>query len=224
MKFKNIVSQMISLDQFKIMEAYFELVEAENAKYNLTGFQGDALWENAIYQSIVGLDKLVKDDSTLADIGAGAGFPSIPLLIIKPKLKLTIFEPMKKRVNFLNLVKEKLNLDFQINAQRIELINLNENQRFDFVTARAVMPLKQLIEATIQIAKISGEYIFFKGLNLDQEIEEAKNSIKLFEINPEIKKINSESEMAITLFSYSKNKQVSNKYPREWSKIKNSPL
>ena len=97
------------------------------------------------------------NDVSLCDIGSGAGFPSIPLKIKYPNLKVTIIEPTQKRINFLKLVCEKLNLkDVTLICDRAETAIINYREKFDIVTARAVSNLSMLLELTIPFVKVNG--------------------------------------------------------------------
>ena len=123
MSFKQITKDHINNAQiFSNLEKYVTLIEKYNKVMNLTGFSKDRLWEEGIYESLVSLEtafgKNVK--GKLLDIGAGAGFPSIPYLINNPNLELTIFEPQKKRLNFLEIVKDTLNLNVRLVNTRVE--------------------------------------------------------------------------------------------------------
>jgi 16S rRNA (guanine527-N7)-methyltransferase len=157
-------------------------------------------------------------DKKLLDIGAGAGFPSIPFLIYNPKIKLTIYEPLNKRCIFLEVVKERLNLNFKINKVRSE--ESTENNFYDFVTARAVAPLKALIEISYNVGNLNCKFIFFKGKKFQEEITEAHQIMKKLNIKISAKMIKNDSDRKIIIIKYIKETIKKSFKPRHWALIK----
>ncbi|MBR2055838.1 MAG: 16S rRNA (guanine(527)-N(7))-methyltransferase RsmG, partial [Mycoplasmataceae bacterium] len=181
---------------------------------------------DGIYQSIVLLDKFIdyknKNKIHLLDIGAGAGFPSIPFFIFSNNkiANLTIYEPIKKRCIFLNLVKEKLNLEnLNIVNKRIE--DSSSENEFDYIVARAVMPLNMLIEVSYRCGKNNSNYIFLKSKDVFKEIENSQWIIKQFSIDDLIiTNVELEDDREHNIVTYSKKNQIPKNFPRKWSEIK----
>lgn len=195
---------------------YVDLIEAKNEVMNLTGFKGSRLWVEGIYESIVCLENLSK--GKLLDIGAGAGFPSVPWAIVNPKITVSIYEPLLKRTKFLNLVKKTLHLtNLTIFNKRIE--ETEEEEIYDYVTARAVASLKILVEISHKPLKVGGQMIFIKGPNLEEELKEAIPLIKRLNLTWEIipQKILKKEVKIIKLI---KCKSTPPGIPRRWSQIK----
>lgn len=178
MNFKEITKTHVNNDAiFSKLEKYAALIEEKNKVMNLTGFTEDRLWKEGIYESIVSLETTISDfNISLLDIGAGAGFPSVPFLIAHPEVKLTIMEPLIKRVVFLKEVNEELGLNINFEVVRAE--EYKEEEVFDFITARAVAPLKALIEISFRPAKMNATFAWVKGPNANDEIEVSKKIIK----------------------------------------------
>ncbi|MCP4336918.1 MAG: 16S rRNA (guanine(527)-N(7))-methyltransferase RsmG [Mycoplasma sp.] len=203
---------------FTKLEKYVFLIEEKNKVINLTGFTGDKLWEQGIYESIILLEmSFNNNEGNILDIGAGAGFPSVPYLIAHPEKKLTIYEPIGKRVDFLNEVSKKLDLD--IDVQKIRVEDSKEYEKFDFICARAVVEFKILLEISHHIAKIGADFAFIKGKKAKKEIHEARFQIKNFNVNPKIKKsiINQKEN---NIIFYKKENKTPKNFPRKWSVIK----
>lgn len=136
--FKEKTRDLVNNEQiFSQLEKFVSLIEQKNKVMNLTGFTQDQLWKEGIYESIITLKQsiyLKNKKIALLDVGAGAGFPSIPFFIINSDIKLVIVEKLKKRCDFLQLVKQELNLDFEI----INDLASNLQAKFDYITARVV--------------------------------------------------------------------------------------
>lgn len=211
---------------YQKIKLYVDLVLEQNKNFNLTGFDEEKIWIDGIYQSIVLLDKFIdyknKNKIHLLDIGAGAGFPSIPFFIFSNNkiANLTIYEPIKKRCIFLNLVKEKLNLEnLNIVNKRIE--DSSSKNEFDYIVARAVMPLNMLIEVSYRCGKNNSNYIFLKSKDVFKEIENSQWIIKQFSIDDlMITNVELEDDREHNIVTYSKKNQIPKNFPRKWSEIK----
>ena len=143
---------------------------SENEKYNLTGITTyeDVLIKH-FYDSLTILKTNdFKDGTSVCDIGSGAGFPGIPLKIIKPGIKLTLVESQTKKANFLKELSSLLKLDnvVVINSRAEEFAETNK-EKFDVVTARAVAPLNILNELTLPLVKVGGYFLAMKGDNYE---------------------------------------------------------
>lgn len=181
------ISQFLSIDnQFNKLTKYVELIEKENKIHNLTGFTGESLWEEGIYDSIFPLWFFLKDqikdnkNLLLIDIGSGVGFPSVPFSIVTD-IQVLAIDSRKKRCEFLELVKNELNLS---NLEIIFKKSQNVlNIKGDFITARAVGSLENLLKISIHLLKDKGQLIFFKGPKAQTEIYNVNTTIKFKVIN-----------------------------------------
>ncbi|AZZ65639.1 16S rRNA (guanine(527)-N(7))-methyltransferase RsmG [Metamycoplasma phocicerebrale] len=202
---------------------YYCLIELENQKYNLTGFYNETLVKEGIIESILIFkeinNKIINlQNKKVLDIGSGAGFPIIPYLIFNPNFNLVIYEPMDKRVNFLNLVIEKCQLkNVVIKKQRAE--ESKDYEKFDFISARAVSELKNLVEISHKLSKINGTFCFLKSNNFEREIENAKYISKLLKIDFNIIEIGKFFNINNVLIYYKKSIQTPDGIPRKWSTI-----
>lgn len=169
----------LQLQQFA---TYYELLVSWNEKMNLTGItEREAVYEKHFYDSVtlsffMDMNKV----KSLADIGSGAGFPSIPLKICFPHLKVTIVDSLNKRILFLQHVVEALGLE-QVTCVhgRAEDIGRLPAHRdtYDVVTARAVARLSGLNELCLPFVRQGGVFASMKGADPAEEIAEAKRSL-----------------------------------------------
>ena len=213
------------LEQFEI---YFNFLVEYNNYVNLTAItEEEDVYIKHFYDSIlVGNVFDLKDVETICDVGSGAGFPSIPLKIVYPNLKVTIVDGLDKRITFLKKLTEKLGLDgVTLVHGRAEEYAKDHRESFDVVTARAVARANILNELCIPLVKVGGYFISMKGKNADEEINEG-NSLKL--LNAKIVKKNEyflpkeESKRVLILIEHFDKCPL--KYPRAFASIKKNPL
>ena len=212
-------------------ERYFELLVEWNEKINLTAItEKDEVYLKHFYDSIAPiLQGLIENQSIrLLDIGAGAGFPSLPMKILFPELDVTIIDSLNKRINFLHLLAEELGLSgVHFYHGRAEDFAQDKAFRaqFDIVTARAVARMQVLSELTIPYLKVGGRLLALKASNAPEELEEAKNALNLLfskvEDNLQYKLPNGDPRY-ITLVE--KKKETPNKYPRKAGMPNKRPL
>ena len=163
----------------------------------------------------------------LLDIGAGAGFPSLPMKILFPELDVTIIDSLNKRINFLHLLAEELGLSgVHFYHGRAEDFAQDKAFRaqFDIVTARAVARMQVLSELTIPYLKVGGRLLALKASNAPEELEEAKMPLtcSLARLKT-IYSMNCQTGIhAISLLS--KRKRNPNKYPRKAGMPNKRPL
>ena len=176
---------------------------------------------NIFYDSIAPiLQGLIPNETIkLLDIGAGAGFPSLPMKILYPQLDVTIIDSLNKRINFLQLLAQELYLDgVHFYHGRAEDFAQDKNFRaqYDFVTARAVARMQVLSELTIPYLKVSGKLLALKASNAPEELLEAKNALNLL-----FSKVGDNLSYALPngdpryITVVEKKKETPNKYPRK---------
>ncbi|MFS9138181.1 16S rRNA (guanine(527)-N(7))-methyltransferase RsmG [Streptococcus parasanguinis] len=212
-------------------ERYFELLVEWNEKINLTAItEKDEVYLKHFYDSIAPiLQGLIENQPIrLLDIGAGAGFPSLPMKILFPELDVTIIDSLNKRINFLHLLAEELGLSgVHFYHGRAEDFAQDKAFRaqFDLVTARAVARMQVLSELTIPYLKVGGRLLALKASNAPEELEEAKNALNLLfskvEDNLQYELPNGDPRY-ITVVE--KKKETPNKYPRKAGMPNKRPL
>ena len=212
-------------------ERYFELLVEWNEKINLTAITDkDEVYLKHFYDSIAPiLQGLIENQPIrLLDIGAGAGFPSLPMKILFPELDVTIIDSLNKRINFLHLLAEELGLSgVHFYHGRAEDFAQDKAFRaqFDLVTARAVARMQVLSELTIPYLKVGGRLLALKASNAPEELEEAKNALNILfskvEENLQYELPNGDPRY-ITVVE--KKKETPNKYPRKAGMPNKRPL
>ena len=213
----------LNLKQFEIYKNHIQEI---NKVLNLTAIDDDeGIYLKHFYDSLL-IEKYLKKDSTLCDIGSGAGFPGLVIAIARPDISVTLIEPTLKRCNFLNEVIAMLGLKnvVVLNARAEEaVIDLRES--FDVVTARAVAYLDVLSELCIPFVKMGGYFIAMKGAKGLEELEVSKIAIeKLGAVIVEVETlVEDELGERINLL-IEKKKKTPLKYPRNYGRIKKTPL
>ena len=209
-----------SVEQLERFFTYMELLIEWNEKMNLTAIiKPEEIILKHFIDSITIL-KQIKDGETLVDVGTGAGFPGIPLSIMNSTLKITLVDSLNKRLIFLQEVINQLNLEnVEIVHARAEEFGQNKKYRekFDIATSRAVANLSTLSEYLIPLVKIDGKVISMKASAAQDEINEAKNAIKI--LGGKIEKIDEfnlpQSDIGRTVIVMKKEKETPSKYPRK---------
>lgn len=203
------------------------LLQEENKKYNLTTIIND---QDIIYKHFFDSLLFTKDfelnTQKVLDIGTGAGFPGIVLKIFYPMIELHLVESNSKKVSFLKMVINNLNLkNIYVWNERAEVFSLNNKEKFDITVSRAMAPLNILLEIGVQALTINGYFICLKGKNVEKEILELNNKEYLIGLKL-LKEQNLYYEFLgerTNLFFLKENK-TANQYPRQYGQIKKRPL
>lgn len=215
--------------QKSAFEIYAGMLIEWNKKMNLTAITAEN--EIAVKHFIDSISVLkyinLKPNADLVDIGTGAGFPGIPLKIMRPDIKLTLLDSLNKRLIFLEEVCKAINLKADIIHARAEELSQNPEYRekFDYAVSRAVANLPSLCEYCIPYIKNGGMFISMKGSDGQNELELAQNAIKLLGGKSDsIYTFNLPDESIRTIITISKISSTSSKYPRRGTKISKNPL
>lgn len=204
---------------------YYNLLIEGNKICNLTAITDeDGVVEKHFYDSIFP-QKYFSLNAKVLDIGAGAGFPSIPLKLVRDDLSFTLLDSLNKRINFLNNTIQTLNLKNieAMHGRAEDFAKINDyREKFDITTARAVANLKVLSEYCLPFVKVGGQFIAYKSGNCEEEINEAKQII--CELGGKISKVIDYNivENSRKLVIIEKIKETPKKYPRPTKQIKNS--
>ena len=221
----------IELNDYQVKQFYnyMKLLIEWNKKINLTAIidPEDIILKHFIDSLTIA--KYINEKDKIADIGTGAGFPGIPIKILKPENEMLLVDSLNKRIKFLEMVIQEDKLkNIKILHGRAEEIGHNKAYRgnFDVVTSRAVAKLNILLEYMLPLLKLGGKCICLKGPNIEEELEEARNAIKI--LGGQIDKI---EQMELPYSDNRRNiiiikavKQSPNKYPRKPGTPTTSPL
>ncbi len=217
------------MNQFKL---YYELLVEWNEKINLTAItELEEVYLKHFYDSITlatTLD-LGEQGYSFCDVGAGAGFPSIPIKIVYPELNVSIVDSLNKRIKFLSLLCDQLNLsNVNLYHDRAETFGQNKKHReaYDIVTARAVARLNVLSELCIPLVKKNGKFLALKAAKSEEEVLESKKAIAILggKLVEEIEVSLPFSEDKRYIVVIDKKKETPNKYPRKPGTPNKKPL
>lgn len=208
----------------KLLKLYEFLVEY-NQNVNLTAITDfEEVVVKHFIDSVLPFSMIdIKENSSFIDVGTGAGFPSIPLMIVRPDLKGTLLEALNKRCVFLEKACELADVDAKVVHGRAEDYAKEKREAFDFATARAVAAMPVLSEYCIPYVKTGGRFIALKSVNEDEF--QCEKAVKV--LGGKIEKI---KDYTITngdsrrLFVVEKIGHTPTKYPRNPSIIKKKPL
>lgn len=165
----------------------------------------------------------IKENSSFIDVGTGAGFPSIPLMIVRPDLRGTLLEALNKRCVFLEKACELVGIEASVVHGRAEDYAKEKRECFDFATARAVAAMPVLSEYCVPYVKVGGKFIALKSVN--EEIEQSERVIKILGgKKAEVKDYTITNGDNRRLFVIEKISHTPTKYPRNTSMIKKKPL
>lgn len=169
---------------------YFELLVERNKQVNLTAITDPVeVAQKHFADSVLPLEfSLIKKGTRCVDVGTGAGFPGIPLLILRPDIELTLVDALQKRVVFLKETLDALSLAAQCIHARAEDAGRQTQLRecFDVALSRAVAPVPVLVELTLPLLKVGGVSLMYKGPAAEEEVSCAARALTLLKGDPKV--------------------------------------
>lgn len=218
---------IISEEKCEMLEKYSKMLVEWNEKMNLTSItDSDGITIKHFLDSIVPIFTFnIEEGSKIIDVGTGAGFPGMPIKIVREDLKFTFMDSLNKRINFLKEVSGELGLkDAEFIHMRAEEGGKSQKyrQKYDFAVSRAVAPLKILSEYCIPFVKKGGIFAAFKSYDIDDEIKESKSMIgNLGGTVEDIKEVEIPfSDIKRKIILIRKEKDTPSQFPRKTNKIK----
>ncbi len=163
----------VNEEKMTLLEKFYNLLIEWNEKINLTTIvEEKEVYLKHFYDSLTLYKEIdLNNDYKLCDVGSGAGFPGIVIKIFFPNLKITLIDSLQKRVNYLNEIIKELNLsNIKAIHYRMEDYSKENEEVFDFITARAVSNLEVISEISVRALKVNGYMVFMKA-NCEDEIE-----------------------------------------------------
>ena len=219
-------------EQMAQYELYFKWLVEWNEKINLTAItEKKDVYLKHFYDSLtLAFERdMTRENISLCDVGSGAGFPSIPLKIAFPHIKISIVDSLNKRINFLKELTDELGLDnVYLYHSRAEDFGQNPKYResYDLVTARAVARLNVLAELCLPLVKQGGQFLAMKAAKSEEELTEAKKAIATLG-----GKVIAEHEVSLPIthderfiIEIDKKKVTPKKYPRKAGLPNKKPL
>lgn len=217
-------------EQFQNFEHLFKIY---NSHTNLISKNDEKkFFEKHIYDSLamtLFFNKYkISEEASMLDVGTGGGFPSLPLAIIYPHMKIYPLDSIAKKIGFIEFIQKELRLDNLCPlCKRVEELPLDFKESFDVVTSRAVAPMNTLLEYTVPFAKTESYIVAFKSKIAEQEILQAQNALKILhcEVEDRIKyDLPIDESYNRELLVIKKTKKTANNYPRKSGQAKKCPL
>lgn len=216
----------VSRETFEQFVLYKDLLKEWNQNINLTAITDDDDIFLKHFADSISIFKLneIKNAKTVIDVGTGAGFPGLPMKIIKNDLSLTLLDPLNKRLNFLKEVAKQLNLaDVSFIHGRAEDVSRETLHRdsYELAVSRAVAVLPTLMEYCLPYVKKNGYFVAMKGPGINRELELNPGLIK--ELSAKlirVEQVTDLDEYEHNLVLLLKQAATNNKYPRKFTQIK----
>ena len=223
----------LSAKQEQQFKTYFKELITVNEHVNLTRItEEDEVYLKHFYDSLTSLllvPEVFTEGAKVCDVGAGAGFPSLPIKILRPDLRLTIVDSLGKRLKFLQELLDKLEISgVELVHGRAEDVGQNPayREQFDLVTARAVARMSVLSEYCLPLAKTGGKFVALKGPKAASELADAKKALDTLggkvSFSQEFTLAGTEEERTIVVVD--KVKKTPAKYPRQAGTPNRKPL
>ena len=214
------INLKIEKEEIKKFYEYMKILIEWNEKINLTAIKDEKEIIIKHFIDSLTINKYIGNAESMVDVGTGAGFPGIPIKIVNKNLKVILVDSLNKRINFLNEVIEKLDLqNIKTVHARAEDLGKDKQYResFDVVTSRAVANMTVLTEYLLPLTKIGGNCICMKGAEIEDELENAKYAIKL--LGGKVVKVEkieiSDEHMGRNIILIKKQENTPNQYPRK---------
>lgn len=172
--------------------SYYQLLLEWNERINLTAITDPkGVAERHFADSLLAAS-LIPQGAKVIDVGTGAGFPGIPLKLVRPDIELTLIDSLNKRIVFLNFVLKELGIEADTFHMRAEdgTRNVKLRECFDIAVSRAVASMEKITEWTLPFVKKGGASLLYKGPNADDELSETSSMLKKMHINASVKRYN----------------------------------
>ncbi len=225
------VNMSLSEEQYKKFIKYMHLVQDWNKKINLTAITEDEEFVKKHFIDCIKAFKSerIKEAKSLIDVGTGAGFPGIPIAIMKEDINITLLDSLNKRVNFLNLVVSELDLKnvVTIHSRAEDGARQKElRESFDIATSRAVANMTVLSEFCLPYVKTGGYFIALKGPAIEEELKECRNALGVLggKLEEVIELEIEDTDLKHNIVVVNKVKQCPISYPRKAGVIAKKPL
>ena len=199
---------------------YMKLLIEWNEKMNLTAIIEPKEIILKHFVDSLTINKYIEKNAKLIDIGTGAGFPGIPLKILRPDINVTLVDSLNKRINFLNEVIKEISVEkIETIHSRAEEIgkNIKYREKYDIATSRAVANVATLSEYLIPLVKENGKCIYMKGPDTEKELLNGKKAINVLggEVIKKEEFSIPKSDIKRTIIIISKIRKTPNNYPRK---------
>lgn len=227
---KNGFSSMLNIERAEKFTALTEILLEENEKYNLTAIKEPNKIILNHYADCAALAAILPKGAKIADVGCGAGFPTLPIAILRPDVTVLGIDSTAKRIDYVNMAAATLGLaNVKAETARAEdLARGAARESFDIVTARAVAAMRILAELCLPLVRVGGKFIAMKGKNAEFELNDARRALsmlggKLDSVH-EVRLSDDDEEIMHPMIIVRKNSKTPPAYPRAYAQISKKPL
>ncbi len=228
---KNGLSSLLNAERASTFYRLTEFMLAENEKYNLTAITEPDKIILSHYADCAVLAKRLPKGARIIDVGCGAGFPTLPVAILRNDLSITAVDSTAKRIEYVRMAAELIGLkNVTPIAMRAEDGGKNPEYRekFDVATARAVAEMRVLAELCLPYVKRGGSFIAMKGKNAEYELSGAARAIAMLggakPVTETVTLTSDSEELSHPLIVIAKKDKTPDKYPRPFAQISKKPL
>lgn len=217
------LASYLSDAQINLMHCYFELVSEANKEFNLTAIVDETKAAELHFYDSIFIANLIPQNAKIIDIGTGAGFPGIPLKIVRPDIQITLLDSTAKKINFVEKAAKQLGIEADtLYARAEEEAKGRLRESFDVCVSRAVASLRVLSELCIPYVRVGGTFLAYKA-DYTKELEEAKNAIPM--LGGKFRQaMPGGSENNHTVLIIEKIKGTLPEYPRRFARMVKNPL
>ncbi len=227
----NGLSSYLSRERCEAFYALTVRMLEENEKYNLTAITDEDKIILNHYADCVSLAERIKKGATVIDVGCGAGFPTLPLAIVRPDVKILAVDSTAKRIGYVEESARLLGLD-NVTAKVMRAEDGGKSpeyrEKFDYATARAVAELRVLCELTLPFVKVGGKLLAMKGKNAEFELSSAKKALAILGARgakcEEISLKGTTEILTHPIIVIDKKEKTPPAYPRPFAQISKKPL
>ena len=227
---KNGFASMLNMDKTEKFVALTEIMLEENETYNLTAITEPSAIILNHYADCAALAAILPKNARTADVGCGAGFPTLPIAILRPDVSVYGIDSTAKRIEYVKMAANALGLEnVRAEAARAEDLSKGElRESFEIVTARAVAQMRVLCELCLPLVRVGGKFIAMKGKNAEFELSEARKAISILggKLNSvhEVRISDDTSEIVHPMIIIDKKIKTPAAYPRAYAQISKKPL
>ena len=177
---------MFGLERLELAVGYADLLASDGVTRGLIGpRESPRLWDRHLLNCAV-LGEVVPEGATVADVGSGAGLPGLVLAIARADLRVTLIEPLLRRIRFLEEAVAMLGLEQQVEVLRGRAEEIGPDRTFGVVTARAVAPLERLAQWCLPLVAPGGELVAMKGATAHAEVAAALPGLRTLGCGPAV--------------------------------------
>lgn len=207
-------------------DIYYQELVSYNDKVNLTAItERNDVFTKHFLDSILSVD-IIPNNANIVDVGTGAGFPSLPIKIVRPDTNITMVDSLNKRITFLNMLCDTLKIKSTNVHSRAEDFAKTNREKFDVAVARAVAKLNTLLEYLLPLVKVGGIVIAYKGSNLAEEFADAEKALEILggKVLKSIRFDLPNNYGERNLIVIEKIKETPRQYPRDKNQPKTNPI